>query len=549
MSYPQTEKEWDDLIQLLPGYDPCRDAGDCFFDYTEAERRLFFMTNGCTFVEGELAGQPLQLLPWLQSFLANLFAWKKKNGLRRFREALMLVPRGNSKTTTAAAIVLCVMCLDGEAAAQCDSAAATREQARLCFKAVAQMIRNSNYLAKLFRVMQHDILYDSDKLGTSRYRAVAADAGALHGGSSHLVINDELHAHKNEEVTEALMTSTLKRRQPIIAHLTTSDYDRPSICNRKYDYACKVRDGVITDSAFLPAIYEAAQDDPWDDPATWRKANPNWDVMDHEYFARECERAKVDPAYRNTFKRLHLNLKTSSNVSAFDILHWDQCEERMSFEDAKQRPCFAALDVSSKSDLTAFVIVVPTYKDDSGDGATIASLDVFSWFWVPSEAVQKRTREASLFATYSGWQETGDLFVQPGERIDQDEIREFINTRREAGWQIEAIAYDPWNGEAIRQGLEADGFDMFEFQQSLRNYSEPMKDVVSLVTEHKVRHGDHPVLRWNANNCVAYTDANGNMRPDKKKSIDKIDGIAALIMAHAVAMQERTDNGGGLILL
>lgn len=542
-NYPQTKKEWDDLIQLIPGYDPCEAAGDCYFDYKEAERRMFFFTHGCTFVEGKMAGKPLELLPWLQAILVNLFAWKRPDSNRRYRELMAYMPRGNSKTTTAAAIVLSVMSLDGEAAAQCCSSAATREQARLCFKVVTQMINNSEYLKSQYKIWQHNIT-----LGDSSYRAVASDAGALHGGSSHLVINDELHAHKNEEVTEALMTSTLKRQQPIIAHLTTADFDRPSICNQKYDYACKVRDGYIDDRAFLPAIYEASQDDDWEDPKTWEKANPNWAVMDHEYFHRECERAKVDPAYRNTFKRLHLNLKTSSNVSAFDMTCWDNCDDRNAVKDVKEFPCYAALDVSSKSDLTSFTVVVPEYSDET-EQITIESLDVFSWFWVPEEAVSRRSREKSLFATYSGWAEAGDLFIQPGQRINQDDVRQFINDLRDDGWNFQSVAYDPWNAEAIRQGLEADGFEMVEFTQTIKHFSEPFKDLVSLVADGKVRHGNQPVMRWNASNTVAYTDPNGNIRPDKKNSIDKIDGVVSLIMGHALSMQERVEESGGLFLI
>lgn len=543
MSYPQTEKEWNDLTRILPGYDPWENADGYHFDYKEAEDRMFFFENGCTFVEGKMAGQPLDLQPWLQSFLCNLFAWKKRDGFRRYRECMMYVPRGNSKTTTAAAMVLSVMAMDGEAAAQCCSAAATRDQARLCFKVVSQMIRNSTFLSSKFEVLQRSITTSS-----AEYKAVASDAGALHGGSLQLIINDELHAHKNEEVTEALMTSTLKRQQPIIAHLTTADYDRPSVCNQKYDYACKVRDGLILDPAFLPAIYEASEEDDWEDEATWEKANPNWPVMDHEYFTRECKRAISDPAYRNTFKRLHLNLKTSSNVSAFDMVHWDDCDERNPVDSVKSKPCYASLDVSSKSDLTALIIEVPHYKGDS-DEISIESVDIFSWFWVPQEAVSRRSREKSLFATYSGWAERSELFIQPGQRIDQDDIREFINGLRDEGWNIQSIAYDPWNAESIRQGLESDGFEMIEFTQTIKNFSEPFKDLVSLVSEHKVRHGMQPVLRWNASNCVSHADTNGNIRPDKKNSIDKIDGIVSLIMAHATAMQERIDDEGGLVLL
>lgn len=535
--------DWDRILRVLPGYDPFEQAGDCWFDEDEATRRVQFVEAACTHVKGKLAGQPIELEDWQKALHGNLFGWKRTNGDRRFRESFVYVPRGNAKTTNAATIVLSCMCLDKEPGAECYSAAAEREQARLCFECVEGMIHNRNELERLFEVFKYSIVH-----GDNSYKAISADAKSKHGFNAHLVVNDELHAHKDGELTETLMTSTLKRSQPLVVHLTTADYDRPSICNSKYDYACKVRDGLVHDPAFLPVIYEASEEDDWEDEATWEKANPNWAVMDHEYFRRECARAMTDPTYRNTFKRLHLNLKTSSNVSAFDIAHWDKCDERNEAEEVMSRNCYAALDVSSKADLTSFVIVVPEYSEKSGE-TSVESCDVFSWFWVPEEAVSRRSREKSLFATYSGWSEQGHLNVQSGQRIDQDEIREFINALKEDGWNIKQIAYDPWNAEAIRQGLENDGFEMVEFGQTIKNFSEPFKDLVSLVSEHKVRHGGHPVLRWNASNCVSHSDPNGNIRPDKKNSIDKIDGVVSTIMAYGLAMQEKEIVSWGIAVL
>jgi phage terminase large subunit-like protein len=539
----KVSKEWDRILKILPGYDPFEQSEGYVFDAEEAQLRIDFVEAACTHIKGKLAGTPIKLEDWQKSLHANMFGWKKPSGERRYREVFVYVPRGNAKTTNAATIVLSCMCLDNEPGAECYSAAAEREQARLCFECVEGMIKNRPELEKRFNIFKYSITR-----GDNSYKAISAEAKSKHGFNAHLVVNDELHAHKDGELTETLMTSTLKRSQPLVVHLTTADFDRVSICNSKYDYACKVRDGMILDPAFLPIIYEASEEDDWEDEATWEKANPNWPVMDHDYFRRECKRAVSDPAYRNTFKRLHLDMKTSSNVSAFDMVHWDDCDERNPVDSVKGKPCYASLDVSSKSDLTALIIEVPYYKDDS-DEISIESVDIFSWFWVPEEAVSRRSREKSLFATYSGWAELEQLFIQPGQRIDQDVIRAFINQLRDEGWNIQSIGYDPWNAEAIRQGLEADGFEMIEFMQTIKNFSEPFKDLVSLVAEHKVRHGMQPVLRWNASNCVAYSDPNGNIRPDKKNSIDKIDGIVGMIMAHAVAMQEHVEESGGMILL
>jgi len=285
MAKRKLSKRWINILSALPGYDPFEDSDGFYFDPDEADLRIRFVEAACTHVKGELGGQPIKLELWQKSLHANMFGWKSiKTGRRRFREVFIYVPRGNAKTTTAATIVLSCMCLDGEPGAECFSAAAEREQARLCFECVEGMINNRPELQTMFNVFKYSIAKDD-----STYKAISSDAKSKHGYNAHLVVIDELHAHRSGELVETLATSTLKRAQPLVIHLTTSDFDRVSICNQKHDYAGKVRDGVISDPAFLPIIYEALPKDDWQDPVTWEKANPNWPVMDHDYFSREAK--------------------------------------------------------------------------------------------------------------------------------------------------------------------------------------------------------------------------------------------------------------------
>ena len=317
-------KYWRDILTILPGYDPFEQSDGYYFDAEEAQKRIDFVELACTHVKGELSGQPIKLEDWQKSLHANMFGWKNDKGKRRFREVFVYVPRGNAKTTNAATIVLSCMCLDDEPGAECYSAAAEREQARLCFECVEGMIRNRPELESLFNIFKYSIV-KPNKRGDNSYKAISAESKSKHGFNAHLIVNDELHAHKDGDLTETLMTSTLKRSQPLVVHLTTADFDRVSICNQKYDYACKVRDNLIDDPAFLPIIYEASNDDDWEDESVWEKANPNWAVMDHDYFRRECKRAVSDPTFRNTFKRLHLDMKTSSNCSGWFRINLSCC--------------------------------------------------------------------------------------------------------------------------------------------------------------------------------------------------------------------------------
>ena len=252
----------------------------------------------------------------------------------------------------------------------------------------------------------------------SELKVVSAEAYTKHGVNAHGVIIDELHAQPNRELVDVLTTSTGARRQPLIIYITTADFDRESICNEKYDYACKVRDGIIADPAFLPVIYEAQRDDDWTSPAVWARANPNLGVsVSREYLERECRRAQETPTYENTFKRLHLNLRTQQDVRWLSIEAWDACGDEPVDESALDgQACFAGLDLSTTTDVSALALVFP-----DSDG-TVA---VVSRFWIPGDNAEKRERRDRV--PYQTWCRQGLIDMTPGNVIDYERIRSAIN--------------------------------------------------------------------------------------------------------------------------
>jgi phage terminase large subunit-like protein len=518
-------QHWLDLFALLPGYDPVATAEDCWFDVERAEFVIEFIETCCHHVKGELAGKTLLLEDWQKAFIGCLFGWKRPDGKRRYKEALLYIARKNGKTALAAAIVCAVLFLDSEPGAECYSAAAEREQARLCFEVVQSMIRQEPEMAQRAQLYKFSVV-----VGESSYKAISAEAGSKHGFNTHLLVNDELHAQKTPELTEVLMTSMGSRSQPLAVHLTTADYNRPeSICNQKHEYAGKVRDGVIDDKSFLPVIYEAALESEWTNPEVWRLANPNMGVsVSQEYLERECKRAKESPAYENTFKRLHLNIITESDVRWLQMDKWDDCGRRKwqeVAEQAKGRKCCAGLDLSTSIDLTALVMV---FFPDDDDLRLVVPI-----FWVPQERALAREHKDRV--PYTTWIRQGAMRSTPGEVVDYEVIRRDINELRDQ-YNIRQIAYDPWNATQIATQLTGDGMELVEFRQGYASMNPAAKELEKLIIAGEIEHGGHPVLRWNAANCSVEQDPAGNIKPSKKKSTERIDGIVATVMGLGVGM-------------
>lgn len=317
-----------EIARLIPGYDPWSDAGDCVFDEALAAESVEFFPALLKFTEGERAGSPFELEAWQAAIVANLFGWYRPDGTRRYREAFVFVPRKNGKSCLLAGLLLHELMRGNEPGAQLYSAAAEREQAALIYRHAAQMVAQEPELSVRCACKPSMKVIERTDGEWCMYKALSADAFTKHGLSPSFVVVDELHAHPNRELVDVLLTGTGARRQPLVVYITTADYQRPSICNEKYEYAVKVRDGSHSDPAFLPVIYEAAESDDWTDPEVWKKANPNYGIsVREEYLSRECEKAKATPGYENTFRRLHLNQRTQQDVRWLSMDAWNSCSE------------------------------------------------------------------------------------------------------------------------------------------------------------------------------------------------------------------------------
>lgn len=536
--------DWRELLLAIPGYDSIATAGNCLFDPEAAQTALDFFPNVLTHTEGLLAGEPFRLERWQQAVVANLFGWvEDKTGTRRYREVLIYVPRKNGKTPWCAGICLYVLACEGEVGAQIYGAAGDRDQAALLFNQAKGMVENEEALSDRLRIyggqgQRKQILYEDLH---SYYRIISADSGGSHGKNSSMVVVDELHEQPDSKLMDSLETSfaSANRKHPLLIMLTTADYDRESVCNEKYDYACQVRDGVIDDVAFMPVIYEASIDDDWTSETVWEKANPNLGVsVDADYLRRECAKAKQVPRREAVFKRWHLDIRTDASSPWLPMDFWRLCGNAGWVDQAELvgRGCCAGLDLSSTMDLTALVLVFPCDPADGDDEKPRYA--VLPFFWLPENRAPGRdVRNQHL---YDEWARRGALELTPGNSVSQIRVAKRIVELADT-YKIHEIAYDRWGSNWMEEELQADGLKIAPLGQGYRSMSAPSKDLEELIVGRRLEHFGHPVLKWNASNAVADTDSAGNIKPNKKKSANKIDGIVALIMglAKAAVYRER----------
>ena len=492
-----------------------------YFDDHAAELAVRFFELLLVHCKGEWAGEPFVLEEWQKDeIIRPLFGWKRADGTRKYRIAYIEIPRKNGKSTLAAGIALCLLFMDDEPGAEGFGAAADREQAAIVFDLASQMAGESQALAARCERFKRSIVVPAT---SSVYRVLSADVPTKHGLNAHGVIFDELHAQPNRNLWDVLVTATGARRQPLVVAITTAGYDRESICWEQHEHARQILEGIIEDDEYFAYIRSADEKDDWTDPKTWRKANPNLGVSVQESFlAAECRRAQLTPAYQNTFRRLLLDQWTQQKVRWLPMEAWDACDGQAVPHDLETLECYGGLDLASTIDIASFVLDFPPDPE---------APELHIWlpfFWIPEEHMIERARKDRV--PYDAWVRDGLMKATPGNVIDYGLIVKDI-TELGKRYNIREIAFDRWGAFQISQQLVGAGFTMVAFGQGFVSMSAPTKEVLRLTLDGKLAHGGHKVMRWMADNMEVSQDPAGNVKPDKKKSRERIDGVVAGIMA------------------
>jgi len=497
-------------------------------------RRFQPADNLCAFVErlphvkGPLAGQPMLLEPWQVFILTTVFGWVKPDGKRRFRRAYIEVPRGSGKSCLSSALALYMLAADSEGGAEVYSLATTRDQARIVFGDAQAMARQSAGFRSRFGVGvgAHNIHVLASG---SKFEALSAEGSTLDGLNIHFGCIDELHAHKTRTVYDVVETGTGKRDNSLLWVITTAGSNRSGICYEIRTFVTRLLDRVFDDDSQFGIAYGLDDGDDWALEESLIKANPNWGIsVRPEVLLPLQAKAMQMPSAVNNFKTKHLNEWVNADTAWMDMRAWDRCADSLLDLDAYVgQPCWIGLDLASKTDIAALLLVFAHAEIDGG-------FAVFGRYYLPEDTVH-----ATGNSQYPGWMGSGRLTVTPGNVIDFSWIEaDLIDLA--SRFAIQAVAFDPFQATQLSTRMLAEGLPMIEVRPTVLNFSEPMKTLEALVLQGRLIHDGDPVLGWMASNVVAHLDAKDNIYPRKERPENKIDGIVALIMALSRAITPGT---------
>lgn len=510
---------------------------DHYYDQDDADHAVEVIENFKQY-KGEWRGEDLELMRWQKDrIIRPLFGLKRPDGTRQYRECFIFVPRKNGKSALSAAISLYLLMYDGESGAEIYGCASNRDQAsKVLFNPAWKMLKQDPYLYDMVNILKREkrIEYQDED---SYYEAISRDSASSEGYDAHGVIADEIHRHKSRDLWDTLTTSQGSRREPLTVAITTAGEQREgTLCGELLDYSERVLSGDVYDPshfAFVCSaehILEEHDDLEWTDRQVWYYANPalerpGLDEDDVESgfrklseFERAIEKAQEMPTARPGILRRYLNIWRSSSEGFVEEQEWREQERNYNEVELYGRSAYGAFDLSSTTDLSAWVLVVPTGEE----------LAVLPRLWVPSETLLRRSREDNV--PYDVWHEENALRTTPGDVIDQRAIEEQIMEDHEE-FDIQAVGFDPWQATRIVQDLMEHGVNLVEIRQGMRSMSPPTNELIRLIKSDRIIHNGNPVLSWMMGNVKMREDQNENVMPSKKNSTDRIDGVVAMIMA------------------
>jgi phage terminase large subunit-like protein len=535
-------------------------SGKFWFDPAAAACAIAWIETYCRHTEGEWFARPFVLARWQRGIVRKLFGWKRADGTRRYRRLWLEVGRKNGKTEFAAALALLLFCADGEQRGQIYSLATDKDQARIVFDKAATMVALSEELRREIEILKPS-MWCAALL--SAFKPLSAKPDAKHGFSPSGVIGDEVHAWASGELYEVVHEGEGARAQPLDILITTAGKRGENFAWEMHEHALAVIKGEIAEDDLLVAIFAADDDDDWTDPKCWAKANPNLGISPKiEFLESECRGARQSPRKENRFRQYYLNQWVEQSTRWIPMEYWALCTAAPAAADVKRfladaerdpsllaiaraarahdpllwqtlrarmigKRCAGGLDLATTSDLAAHALWFPAEKP--------GMRDTILWrFWLPRETLLKL--KATERARYEAWAKSGALTLTPGNVTDYAFIKKDVLADAKL-YRMTALGIDRWNATQLAtELLNVEGLPVELFGQGFASMSGPSKEFEREFLGLQLEHGNHPVAAWMARNVAIEQDPTDNIKPTKKDSGGKIDGIVAAIMAKGMIM-------------
>ena len=507
-----------------------RKTSELMWDQDRARRAIDFYPTMLRLEDG----RPFRLEPYQQFVVGSVFGWYGREGFRRFRTAYVEMGKGSGKTPMAAGVGLYGMLADGEPAPEVYAAATARDQAKIVFGDATRMVEAEPELKELIDIQVGSLSIPAQH---AVFRPVSSEHKQLDGLRVHIGLIDELHEHPTPLVVDKIRAGTKNRRNALIFEITNSGFDRTSTCWAHHDYSVKVLQGTVQNDAWFAYVCALDEGDDWQDERVWLKANPGLGVtLPLSYLREQVQEAVGMPSKENIVKRLNFCIWTEQQDRWLDMAQWDACTGKVELEQLRGRPCMAALDGAATQDLFAFGLLFG--PDEKG------ALDAVLRFWIPEDtlAAQGSGRAERDRLLLRQWADEGWIKVTPGNVTDYDLIEEQV-LEELSRYELGKLAFDRWNlTQLITHLKDALGEDrVVDFPQTMSAMSAPSKELEKRVKEGSIRHGGNPVLRWMASNVAVKYGPNSQIKPDRERSAEKIDGIITLVMMLDLATRESTE--------
>ena len=495
------------------------------FDTVTVERFIAF-SRLCPHVKGPLRGKPIELEPWQQFAFACLLGFKvKETGRRKYKSAYIQVPRKNAKSTVAAMLANWFLVME-EGQQDIYTAAVSRDQARIVFDDARQMCLLSKPLKKRLTIQQHKVIFAKSN---SLLKPLAAKAATIEGTNPSLSIVDEYHLHPDNGVYSALELGMGARPEGVLFAITTAGSNIVSACKQHYDYCCQILAGEEVNESLFALIYELDDEAEIDDPALWVKANPNLGIsVDAAALSDTIAKARGIPSQWVEMLTKRFNIWCQGATPWMGAGAWEACSADYSESDLQGMECYAGLDLSSTGDIASICYAFPSDRE----------IRLLTRHYLPEAQLQNVANKNR--AIYRQWARAGWIRTTPGDCIDYDRIRDDILRDAEM-FNIRLVGFDTWNATHLRTQLQGAGLDVEPFSQTYLKFSPVAKSLEVFVNRKVMRHNGDPVLAWAISNVVMESDANANIKPNKKKSANKIDPAVAALMAFGTWQAEHED--------